>query len=214
MRRLLLGAAACAACISGASAQTIVYDNTTTYSHNRQPLVTTQWPNSAEMGDEVHLAGTDRLVVEIKLRFWYSGTTPGTFDARIRFRTLLEDKQISGPAIMKDGAIVGYLNTATPGPAIYESPITKDLHFEPGMNEYTFKVPRVKVPDRFVWTVQAYNGKGMNDSVGPAYYDPPTVGWSDDFLWISDMGSPWIAYSWGSMPAANLAARILAVAGK
>ncbi|HVT10891.1 MAG TPA: hypothetical protein VHE55_01385 [Fimbriimonadaceae bacterium] len=191
----------------------VIYDNTATYLHNGMQLLSPIKPNSAEVGDEVRLAGTAREVVELKLRFWSQGTTTATFEARIRFHSIDYDKTTPGPAVVKDGKITGYDLTPPPGPAFYEGPLLKDMKIVPGMNEYSFTIPHVKVPDRFVWTIQAYNGKGFDGVAGPAYYDKPTVGSSDDFFWHSDGGSPWIAYSWGAAPVANLGARILAVEG-
>lgn len=193
------------------STPTVIYDDTTTYLHHGMQMMSAEKPNSAEVGDEVRLAGDAREVVQLKIRFWYNGTKPATFDARIRFRPLEYGKLTPGPAVVKDGKIVAYTQTPPPGPAFYESDLMPNMPIVAGMNEYTFEIPHVKVPDRFVWTIQAYNGKGFDGEVGPAYYDKPTVGSSEDFFWHSDAGSPWIAYSWGADPIANLGSRILAV---
>lgn len=177
---------------SMASAQSIIYDNTTTSLNNNMPLLP-EWRNdSAEVGDEVWMSGAEREVVELKVLFWYRGTEPGTFDARIRFRSMIEETQ-------------------KPGNAFYESDMVVALPTVAGMNEYTFAIPNVVVPDRFVWTIQAYNRQGSVGELGPAYFNPATVGWSDDFFWQSDMGSEWINYSWGGDPYANFAATITAV---
>ncbi len=170
--------------------------------------------SGAEMGDEVVLTGKDREIVEVKVRIWYAGTVPGTFDMRLRLRDLSKSEVISGPAIMKDGKIAGYRNTPTPGAILYDGPMTTGLAVEPGMNEYVFNVPNVKVPTRFVWTIQGFSRKDLNGLFGPAYYDPPAVGSSLDYFWQSDSGSPWIAYSWGGGPVANFGVRIMAVSSK
>lgn len=203
---VLLGAA------SGADRAATVYDNTTTYLHIGQPMLhLNRLSNGAEMGDEVRLAGTARQVVDMRLRFWYGGTNSGHFDARIRFRNLSKNKVITGPAIVENGKIVGYKNTATPAEAFYESSIFHGVPFGAGMTELDFRLPRVKVPDHFVWTIQIYGATGVAGNLGPAYFNPPSVGSSEDFFWHSDMGSPWIAYSWGAAPYANFGARIYAV---
>lgn len=193
-----------------ALAQSVVYDNTTTFLRQGVPLLNPHREDSAEMGDEVRLAGKHRHVTELRLRFWYSGTEPGTFDVRVRFRSLLPDKPTPGPAILKDRQIVAYRDTPSPGPAFYDSGFVTGLQVAPGMNEYTFAIPNVKVPDRFVWTVQAGNAKGIQGSLGPAYYGRATVGSSEDFFWHSDLESKWIAYSWGGDLLANFGARIVA----
>jgi hypothetical protein len=192
MKRLLLCSSAIAALASPGQTQSIVYDNTTNSLHTNMPLLPAWRDNSAEAGDEVWLTGTDRQVTQLRLLFSYRGTAPGTIDARIRFRTV-------DPG------------TEKPGDAFYESALIVGLPTVGGMNEYIFAIPNVVVPDRFVWTVQAYNRQGSVGELGPAYYNPATVGWSDDFYWQSDMGSEWIAYSWGGDPYANFAATITAV---
>lgn len=172
-----------------AHSQSIVYDNTTNDLANNFPLMP-EWENStAEAGDEIWLGGTDRQVVQMTLLFFYRGTLPGTFDARLRFRSY--DESANGP-----------------GSVFYESLTT--VQTLPGLHELTFDIPNVVVPDRFVWTIQGFNRQGSHGELGMAYFNPPTVGWSDDFLWQLG-GNEWTAYSWGGDPYANFAARLTAV---
>ncbi len=190
-------------------AQSVVFDNTTTYLHKGMPLLSILRKDSAEMGDEVRLAGDKREIVELRIRFWYSGTTPCSFDARVRLRPLQEGTATPGPAVVEAGKIVGYRPTEIPGETIYDSGLIVGLEAVAGMNEYTFTIPRIKAPDRIVWTIEAHS-RDVAGELGPAYYDPPTVGSSEDFFWHSDHGSPWIAYSWGGYPVANFGARLVA----
>ncbi len=175
-----------------ALAQQVVYDNTTTSLNNNMPLLPEWRDDSAEAGDDIWLDGTDREVVELKLLFNYRGTLPGTIDLQLRFRNLDEESQVPIDAFYDSGVLLGVQTLA-------------------GLNEYTFAIPNVTVPDHFVWTVQAYNRQGSVGELGPAYYNPATVGFSDDFFWLSDMGSEWTPYSWGGSPYANFAARLTAV---
>lgn len=179
--------------LCGASyAQSVVYSNTTTFLNNDMPLLP-EWRNdSAEAGDEVWLGGTARTVTGLKMIFNYRGTEPGTIDLRVRFRTLDEF-------------------TNLPGDAFFESDLIQGVQTLAGLNEYNIAIPDVVVPDHFVWTVQAYNRQGSVGELGPAYYNPPSVGFSDDFFWLSDMGSPWTQYTWGGDPYANFGAEITAV---
>ena len=172
--------------------QQVVYDNTTTSLNNNMPLLPDWRNDSAEAGDDIWLGGTAREVRELKLIFFYRGTVPGTIDLRVRFRNVDEVTQEPADAFYDSGLYLGVPTLA-------------------GENHYTFSVPNVTVPDHFVWTVQAYNRQGSVGELGPSYYHPPTVGFSDDFLWLSDMGSPWTPYSWGGDPYANFAARFTAV---
>jgi hypothetical protein len=155
------------------------------------PLLPEWRDDSAEAGDEIWLGGTARTIVQMKMIFNYRGTEPGTFDARIRFRNLDDI-------------------TNEPSDIFYESELMT-LPSVGGLNEYVIDIPDVVVPDHFVWTVQAYNRQGSVGELGPAYYNPATVGYSDDFFWLSDMGSQWIAYNWGGDPYANFGAQFTAV---
>jgi hypothetical protein len=175
-----------------ALAQQVVYDNTSSSLENNFPLLPEWRDDSGEAGDDIWLGGTAREVTELKLLFFYRGTLPGTVDLQARFREVDEPTQMPSTAFYDSGVMLGLPTVA-------------------GINEYTFAIPNVTVPDHFVWTVQAYNRQGSVGELGPAYYNPPTVGFSDDFFWLSDMGSEWTPYSWGGDPYANFAARLTAV---
>lgn len=170
----------------------IIYGNTSTFLNNNMPLLPEWRDDSAEAGDDIWLGGSARIATELKVLVWYRGSIPGTIDCQIRLRAVDE-------------------LTQRPGEAIFESGIVKDLPTVAGMNEYTFAIPGVEVPDHLVWTIQAYNRQGSVGELGPAYFNPPTVGFSDDFFWLSDMGSEWTPYSWGGDPYANFAAQLTAV---
>ncbi|MCC7433840.1 MAG: PEP-CTERM sorting domain-containing protein [Methanoregulaceae archaeon] len=171
-------------------AQSIVYDNTTTSLNNNFPLLPEWEVNSAEAGDEIWLGGTDREVTELKLIFNYRGTVPGTFNALIRFREY--DESFQGP-----------------GAAFYESPLTQ-VQTTAGLHELTFAIPNVMVPDHFIWTLQAFDRQGSEGELGMAYFNPPTIGSSEDWLWQRG-GNEWTAYSWGGEPYANFGAQLTAV---
>lgn len=190
VRKSVFGAVLALLFVSSAQAQSIVYDNTTTSLDNNLPLLPEWLDESAEAGDEIWLAGTDRQVTELKLLFNYRGTIPGTVDALIRFREY--DQSFQGP-----------------GATFYESGLTQ-VQTLAGIHELTFDIPSIVVPDHFVWTVQLFNRQGSVGELGPAYYNPATVGFSDDFLWQRG-GNEWTAYSWGGDPYANFGARLTAV---
>lgn len=173
-----------------APAQSIIYDNTTHSLDNNFPLLP-EWENeSAEAGDEIWLGGTDRVATNLNLIFNYRGTASGTIDALIRFRNY--DESLQGP-----------------GSVFYESSLTT-VQTLPGLHNLDFDIPNITVPDRFVWTIQLFNRQGSFGELGPAYFNPATVGFSDDFLWQRG-GNEWTAYSWGADPYANFGARLTAV---
>jgi len=188
--RISVGLSIVIGLVARAPAQSIVYDNTTTSLNENFPLLPEWEVNSAEAGDEIWLGGVDRQVTELRLIFNYRGTIPGSFDALIRFREY--DEAFQGP-----------------GAAFYESPLTQ-VQTTAGLHELTFAIPNVVVPDHFIWTIQAFNRQGSVGELGMAYFNPPTVGSSGDWLWQRG-GNEWTAYSWGADPYANFGARLTAV---
>lgn len=176
--------------LAAGPAQQVVYDNTTTSLNENFPLLPAWEVESAEAGDEIWLGGTARAVTELKLIFNYRGTAPGTLDALVRFREYDEDFR-------------------GPGAIFYESPLTQ-VQTTAGLHDLTFSIPGVVVPDHFIWTIQVFNRQGSDGELGMAYFNPPTVGSSEDWLWQRG-GSEWTAYSWGSEPYANFGARLTAV---
>lgn len=176
--------------VGAALAQEVVYDNTTTSLDQNFPLLPSWEVESAEAGDEIWLGGSARTVTELKLIFNYRGTLPGTLDALIRFREY--DQNFQGP-----------------GAAFYESPLTQ-VQTTAGLHDLTFSIPGVVVPDHFIWTIQVFNRQGSDGELGMAYFNPPTVGSSEDWLWQRG-GNEWTAYSWGAEPYANFGARLTAV---
>lgn len=190
MRGRLVGIVGVACFATLSHAQTIVYDNTTTSLDNNFPLLPEWMDESAEAGDEIWLGGSERQAIALKLIFNYRGTAPGTIDALIRFRSY--DEGFQGPGIV-----------------FYESPLTR-VQTTAGLHDLDFALPSVTVPDHFIWTIQLFNRQGSVGELGPAYYNPPTVGSSDDFLWQRG-GNEWTAYSWGGDPYANFGARLTAV---
>lgn len=191
MKRFGLFSAALLIAAGAAEAQVAVYDNSTNYLNNNMPLLPAWRDDSAEAGDEIWLYGPERETVDMKLYFVYRGDIPGTVDLHLRFR------------YMDD--IAGH-----PGDVFYDDAI-KTVDTLHGMNVYDFQLPNVVVPDHFVWTVEATNRQGSVGELGPAYFNPATVGFSDDWFWQSDMGSEWIPYSWGGDPYANFGATLTAV---
>ena len=114
------------------------------------------------MGEEVWLDGKARLITELKLLFTHVGSKSGTFDIRIRFRPIRPNQ--------------------SPGKPFYDSGVLSKQSIHPGSNTFVFKLPKIKVPDHFVWTMRIYNRKGAEGEFGPMYYDPPTVGRSNNMF--------------------------------
>jgi hypothetical protein len=192
MNRILASSFVALCLASAALGQVVVYDNTTTYQNRSQPLLTEELDNSAEGGDEVWLEGTDHVLTELKVLMWANRAATGTFNGLMRLYDVDEFTQ-------------------TPGQMLYSSGLITGLTANAGMNEYTFAIPNVAVPDHLVWTLELFDPEDVLGELGPAYYHPPTVGFSDDFMWLRDEGSDWNAYSWGGETYANFGSRLTAV---
>lgn len=173
-------------------AQSIIFDNTIHSLNNNMHMLPEGESDSLEVGDDVWLVGSDRTVTELSVLLTHRGNLLGTFDARIRLRSVVEETQ-------------------TPGDFFYDSGIISGLPIISGINKYTFSLPGVTVPDHMVWTIQAFNRQGAEGEFGPSYFNPATVGFSDDFFWMASSATDWTPYSWGGDPYANFAARITAV---
>lgn len=140
-----------------ASAET-VYDNTTT------PCPVIHGFGSEEGGDQVTLAGTERLITELEIGFI---AVAGTADLRVRM----------------------YANDAPegkPGTLLYDSFDLYDVPVVDGLNTLTV-YPDVTVPDTFTWTLQRVDGIALQMS----RYGPPTIGSSGDFFWQNSQGVFW-----------------------
>lgn len=172
----------------------IVYDNTTTSEHAYWPLsVNSTPPGFYEGGDQITLSGTERYVTNIVILA--AGGPSGTVDAEVR--------------LYKNDGIGG-----TPSTLLWDSGIFDNLAFQstPASNSYAFDVPNVLVPDTFTWTVQFTDLQAVQ-SMGPIFFDPPTVGSSDDFVW-ADVGG-WTKINVSGAPPGfvnNLGATVFAAA--
>lgn len=188
MAGLLLGTTIC----SVGMAQNIVFDNTVHSINNNMHMLPAGETDSLEIGDDIWLAGGDRIGTSLTILMTHRGSLAGTFDARIRFRAVDEFSQ-------------------APGDIFYDSGIITNLAITGGINEYTFSIPNVTLPDHMVWTIQGFNRQGAEGEFGPSYFNPATVGFSDDFFWMASSSTSWVPYSWGGDPYANFAAKITAV---
>lgn len=164
---------------SSFSEAVIVYDNTTTPAHVASTIGYT------EVGDEVHLGGTERLVTELLIGVnmqWHQGTSD--FKARI------------------------YANDGTEGEPhtlLWESDLLQNVSLTGEHQLISFVVPDVKVPDVFTWTIQPSNSTPYQ--IDLPWYNPPTVGSSPDYSW---QGSPPIDKVWSTKPR-NFMSRVIAV---
>lgn len=176
-----------------AGAQVLAYDNSAHFSGSHFPHLTPgQSTSEIELGDQITLNAPGQTLFKISVIFESWSQTAGTVDIYMRFYA-------------NDGP------SGAPGTVIYDGGWFGDMLHHPGLNSIDFEVPLIVAPQTFTWTVRLANRVGSTGEFGAAYFDPPVVGSSDDFIWISEGGSPWVPYSWGGMPVANLGAQVHAL---
>lgn len=184
-----------------ATAQTLVYDN----SSNDQLIRFN--PGGAEVGDEIILApGPERMISQFRFQYWgqnFSG------DEQIRVRFYANDAYYSS-----HNAFIA------PGTILYDSgpfSIVETARQTIVLDYATLLAGNggnpVIVPDSFTWSVQFLNvDPNAGESAGLDVYSPPTVGNSYTSYWENDPLNPgWLLKTnqWG-IPM-DFAARVQAV---
>jgi len=145
-------------------------------------------PSGTEIGDEITITDAACGVTQIELGF----TGPiGNVDLVVRLRA--NDFEEGG--LFKPGTILFDSGTITVNAA------------NAGLNTFTVPVPNVTVPTSFTWTIQHVGGP----SICVPRYNPPTIGSSDDFFWVNNLGVFW--FKSNSSFADNLYARVEAGGG-
>jgi hypothetical protein len=142
----------------------IVYDNATTFEglFNDSKL---------ESGDQLRLAGSERLITEFSFEYFADFAPTGDEKGRVRFYEM-------------NGA-PGDNPFATPGTLLYESP-----QFDITSGYGTINITNFSVflnTNSFTFSVE-FSGVGATESVGLLYYNPPTVGSSDAYFWEKENG--------------------------
>lgn len=174
----------------GAGAQSVVYNNTTTYLHTYEN-------ETREYGDQIHLAGTARVATDFYVGLFGDFTGGGGREAIIRFyandrpydtyrqqpSTVLWE---SGYFPLEAGLQLKHLAVSTAG------------------NE-------VVVPDIFTFTVE-FRGLGEGESAGMLLYGPPTRGSSFNEFWVRTGENRFDVFQYpNGTPKANFYAHLVAV---
>ena len=144
-------------------------------------------PGPLEIGDEIRLAGTARIVTNFTFEYWGENASrpdfAGYVQARVRFYE-------------NDGepATSGY---PTPGTVLFDSgwfpigPTTRaTLIFEDFVTGSDVPLTR-PVPEAFTWTVQ-FSGFGQGDTAGVDIFSPPVAGTNPADYWQLVPGSGWL----------------------
>jgi len=93
-----------------------------------------------------------------------------------------------------DGPIDGTEKQPVPGSLLYDSgffPLTVSLGFE----TITLSGLSVTVPDTFTWVLEFKEIDQLSEKAEISPYDPPTVGSSDNFLWLRNAHGDWFSRS-------------------
>lgn len=165
-------------------AQNVVYDNTQT---DRGQF----YFSLNQYGDEINLAGTDRILSKFEFYYFFSGTTPG------------------GSAVLRIWDNTGSSPAGSPGTLLYTGdPFT----LSPGNNtetiDFSTATTTITLPSTFTWTIQ-FSSLGANQA-GLLVYGPPNTGSSFSDFW-ENSGGTWSTMGITGVPSADFAARVTAV---
>ena len=162
-----------------AAAPSVIYANST------NDLVTRFNPGTTEVGDQIKLAGTERMLTAFSFEFWGTNTAmpdnssfSSTIQARVRFY------ENDGPLFS------GY---ASPGTMFFDSgwfnvdkPTSRSTFLFAAGSDFPSWGEFIPA-DEMTWSVQ-FAGMGLTDSVGLDLYSPPTVGQNYDDYWSYNGG--------------------------
>jgi hypothetical protein len=149
----------------------IVYNNITT--DTGDTLIYTA-NGFTQIGDQIALAGTQRLATLAEVQFFNDGTNSGTFDATLRLFNVGSPvgSQI-GPNFVMTGIAVGAGSTVN----------------------VDFTLPSLLVPSSLIFTAAVANASSGVDILGLDMFEPPTIGSSDNTFAIANNGGSFIKTS-------------------
>ena len=135
---VVIGSCLVIALTRAAVAESVVYDNTTTYTGVEYAGL------PGPVGNEITLAGTDRVVTSLEVALRLDGDGPATFKVRIKF-------------YKNDFSIAGM---DRPGTSLWGSGDVPEMIDTGEPVLFQFDVPNILVPDRFTWTIQVFDQQG------------------------------------------------------
>lgn len=153
--------------VSATGMAATVYSNTTTDTGDTLAYSANGF---TQIGDQIQLAGTQRLATQATVQFFNDGTT-GTFDATLRFFN------VGAPV----GSQIGS-NFVVTGISINANDILDESWVLPGL----------LVPDNLIFTVSVANESAGVDIVGLDMFEPPTIGSSDPTFAIANDGTNFV----------------------
>jgi hypothetical protein len=155
-----------------------VYDNTT---NDSLFALTYSSTSSTELGDQITLAGTERLAQKASVLFYNAIDGPGMFDATLRVYEVGSPvgTQIGGSFMINDIAI------GSTGFALVD-----------------FSLGGLLLPDEVIFTLSVDQPMGLD--VGLNVFDPPTIGSSSDTFFIANDGVSFNQETFGGSAPDNL----------
>ena len=156
---------------SAATSGEIVFNNTGT-------TTGAFFATTKEFGDQVELGLNNRLIDSLSFEYFGDFTADGDETAIARIYA-------------NDGDSNGAANK--PGTLLYES---DSFTIVPGFNSVVIGGLLLEATDSITWTVD-FNGVGdvEGNRAGLIFYNPPSVGSSDDDFWVNNTNSREIIYS-------------------
>lgn len=161
-----------------ATPKSIVYDNSTFYQN-----LFFGAGNGVEFGDQVELAGANRLVTDLSFEYFLSSSSANE-TAELTLRSMSGD---------------------IPGAILYNS---GSFSLSAGFHTVTAAGLGMPSPDSLLWSVR-FDGLEGGEKAGLLLYDPPTVGSSFNDFWVLTNGA-WQIFLLEDSKA-NFGARIEAV---
>jgi PEP-CTERM motif len=153
--------------VSASSVASIVYDNTTTDTFD---TLAYDGNNFTQIGDQVQLAGTNRLATSATVQF-FNGGAGGTFDATLGLFN------VGSPVGSQIGSSVILTGVSAPAQDIFN---------------VTFTLPNLLVPNDLIFLVSAANFSAGVDIIGLDMFEPPTVGSSDNTFAIAEQSGSFV----------------------
>ncbi|MDX1951467.1 MAG: PEPxxWA-CTERM sorting domain-containing protein [Verrucomicrobiota bacterium] len=169
------GAAIASLCMSASAFGSIIYDNTDPSAY----LGSYTDYGSLEVGDQVTLSGTDRVITDFS--FYYFMPLTATFSGNETARLTLR---------LNDGPLIS--GQAAPGTVIYDSGDVAITRGAEGFGTFsaTGMTADAGLNNTITWSV-SFGGIEVGESAGIVFYDPPTVGSSFDDFWLRNSGGTW-----------------------
>ena len=153
--------------ISSHSRGEIIYDNTSTF-------LNSFFSERSEYGDQVDLEGTSRRLTQIL--FEYFGQFAEDGDERVKVRLYRNEKPYD--RYRKE-----------PTSPLYESDW---MPIKPGYNTHAISGLSVLLPLHTVTFTVEFTGIAENETAGLLFYDPPTIGYSFNEIWMRGATGIWV----------------------